>query len=147
MNTGNQSKLEASSTIDKCTICLEELHDSSELFVRKPETWNVNLGQVTTLTCNHKFHFPCIQRWFVSDHSHKCPICRQRSTLPFPPLGSKKTNWHYPIPVTDDWGTPPAGGPQARQYFRQNDTQNQLERKLKRDFWFAHYGHFLPNIP
>lgn len=148
MDAETKSKLDASCTYhDICTICLEELYDLSKPVFRKPETGMAHPNEVFTLRCTHKFHFGCIQKWFVSHCPHKCPICRQCFIAPFPPPAPKRTDWHTPSPVTDDWGTPPAGGIQSLRDFRQNDSYNQWERKVKRDFWLAHYGHFLPNIP
>ena len=42
-----------------CTICISPLENNT--IIRK-------------LSCNHKFHYNCVDKWF--EEKHKCPICR-----------------------------------------------------------------------
>ena len=55
-----------------CSICLEEMNDSSDI--------NANL---IALPCGNKvkhcFHFTCFQKWF--ERSTHCPLCRSKEYL------------------------------------------------------------------
>ncbi|XP_021932933.1 putative RING-H2 finger protein ATL69 [Zootermopsis nevadensis] len=44
--------------VTRCVICYEEL-----------------TNYITTLSCQHRFHFHCIREWFKE--SETCPMCRK----------------------------------------------------------------------
>jgi len=46
---------------DECCICLDNLID------------NIN-----TIKCGHKFHKHCIETWFKTSNSVKCPLCQKK---------------------------------------------------------------------
>ena len=77
-----------------CSLCREEIFKTSKRYLRKPRTWNVNLGKSVQLDCTHRFHYCCIQRWFNVRAKQDCPKCQTISTLPFPSFVSKKVQWH-----------------------------------------------------
>ncbi|KAI7850364.1 hypothetical protein BDC45DRAFT_247523 [Circinella umbellata] len=55
---------------EKCTICQENLD-------------SLDHGLVTTLQCNHQFHFQCLTKW----RSNTCPNCRAvRQYYQYPPF-------------------------------------------------------------
>jgi len=47
------------SEVEKCVICLNDLHNTNELLVTP---------------CNHKFHSHCITEWLHKELT--CPNCR-----------------------------------------------------------------------
>jgi len=56
----DNSQANDSDNEDICPICLKSLNNKME---------------VTTLRCDHKFHFPCIRDWFIKNIT--CPVCRR----------------------------------------------------------------------
>lgn len=64
-----------STTIDKCSICLEIL----------------NLQQTYTLQCGHCFHTECQIKWFRNGNS-TCPTCRSSDNIGNLPRGIRRNN-------------------------------------------------------
>jgi hypothetical protein len=55
---------------ENCPVCREEFCDNDE---------------VRTLKCSHIFHTDCVDNW-LTNHSHKCPCCRQEAGVYKPNL-------------------------------------------------------------
>ena len=49
------------SEVEKCVICLNDLHNTNELLVTP---------------CNHKFHSSCFLKWIYAHRD--CPLCRNQ---------------------------------------------------------------------
>jgi len=49
---------------DDCAVCMDHDENAAE--------------EIKTLSCGHKFHKGCVDRWFQEDGS--CPMCRNRET-------------------------------------------------------------------
>ena len=60
MDSNNNS----SKKYDECVICLEDL-----------------INNIVVLDCNHKYHYDCIQCWFLKKNKLKCPLCRCDSEI------------------------------------------------------------------
>tara|TARA_Y100001970_G_C13888374_1_gene677385 strand:+ start:471 stop:767 length:297 start_codon:yes stop_codon:yes gene_type:complete len=58
------SKNDSSKNYDECVICLEDLKNN-----------------VVVLDCNHKYHYDCIQSWYLKKNVLKCPLCRCESEI------------------------------------------------------------------
>lgn len=58
-------EISARYTNDICSICLSKLKRSSKV----------------RLLCKHEFHKKCIDYWFASSQSTKCPMCRSETEL------------------------------------------------------------------
>lgn len=54
-----QFNQEMSETGEECSICTDSL----------------NSGDIKKLSCGHKFHLGCIERW--SQENQTCPVCRK----------------------------------------------------------------------
>ena len=61
-----------------CTICLDSLNDNPK-----------------ELPCSHRFHLPCITRWYSNRRT--CPVCRQRFTLRQPPITANRRISRYAV--------------------------------------------------
>lgn len=62
-NISTTSDVVGSTTLMECCVCLCVFEPNEE---------------VSELPCNHIFHTPCLNKWFLNTHT-TCPLCR-RST-------------------------------------------------------------------
>jgi hypothetical protein len=67
--------------MDPCSICFEELDDSS-----------------ATLNCSHIFHKKCVERWFL--RAATCPMCR--AAVPTGTIHSGELG-EIPVLMAYDW--------------------------------------------
>ncbi len=58
---GQVDNLSESDSLPQCVICLDELGS--------------NLSDIQTLSCDHRFHAQCLDRWLSLNNN--CPICRR----------------------------------------------------------------------
>lgn len=56
--------LNVSKKYEECIICLEDLKNN-----------------IVVLNCNHRYHYVCIQSWFLKKNTLKCPLCRCDSEI------------------------------------------------------------------
>lgn len=74
-----------------CSICFEAITKAS--------------GS-TTLSCEHTFHFRCIQTWFSKqvdqDFSQSCPCCRDKGTELDRCLEEEKVEEYYGILLNEE---------------------------------------------
>jgi hypothetical protein len=50
---------------DSCSVCLEPYKPGDDKGM---------------LSCNHEFHFACLERWFIMRQQPSCPLCREMSS-------------------------------------------------------------------
>ncbi|KAI5061228.1 hypothetical protein GOP47_0023733 [Adiantum capillus-veneris] len=51
--------------VEECPICYSIIH-----------TTNHSLPRLACKTCKHKFHAPCLYKWFSTSHKSTCPLCQ-----------------------------------------------------------------------
>lgn len=51
--------------VEECPICYSVIH-----------TTNHSLPRLPCKTCKHKFHSPCLYKWFSTSHKSSCPLCQ-----------------------------------------------------------------------
>ena len=56
--------MDSSEEFDECVICLEDLKEN-----------------IVILNCKHRYHYSCLQRWFIKKKSLSCPMCRGESEI------------------------------------------------------------------
>ena len=82
-----------------CAICLDSSYDEDSNYTQHSNTHinpnfdnkKHNLHIITS--CNHHFHYGCLQKWCIRNNS--CPSCRQQNILLPDPYANDSNNKNY----------------------------------------------------
>ena len=82
-----------------CAICLDATYVEDSNYTQDSNTYinpnfdnkKHNLHFITS--CNHHFHYGCLQKWCI--HYNSCPSCRQQNILLPDPHANDNNNYNY----------------------------------------------------
>ena len=73
--------MESPKEFDECVICLEDLKEN-----------------IVVLNCKHRYHYQCMQQWFLKKGRLSCPMCRGESEIINILNETHKTNTNVNMP-------------------------------------------------